>query len=200
MARLRAQQDRLLRKSALECSHRGTAAGSVVMFIFVAVLACGKDTPPPTPAPLLSQVEGPVQSRPQPAAHIASLPPVLSQVEESEEKGAPFDGSHDRLAMYQSRGRCDPFRPPRKLMGIIWGAHSSYALMEWCSSPGMGYVIRENDEVEPAKAFKTTKNRVVLKAVKITKDSVVFEVQTKNLEGKLLTRSLEKHMLPAETK
>lgn len=197
MVRLRARLNRFLLLLPLP---RQTALDSVVIVILMSAMACDREAPLPAPSPVLSQVEGPVQSLLPPTAPIASLPPVLSQVEGSEEKGAPFDGSHGRPAVYQSRGRCDPFRPPRKLMGIVWGAHSSYALMEWCSSPGMGYVIRENDEVEPAKAFKTTKDSVVFKAVKITKDSVVFEVQTKNSEGKLLTRSLEKHMLPAESK
>ncbi len=102
--------------------------------------------------------------------------------------------------MYQSRGRRDPFRLPRvmtaekpptvhlKLTGIIREVHSYYALVESESSPGMGYVIRENDMVGSAKV------------VKITNDSVVFEVQTKNSEGKLLTRYAEKHMLPVESR
>jgi hypothetical protein len=50
----------------------------------------------------------------------------------------------------------------------------------------MGYVIRENDVVDSARI------------VRITKDSVVFEVQTKNSEGKLLTRYIEKHMPSGE--
>jgi hypothetical protein len=77
--------------------------------------------------------------------------------------------------------------PPRvhlKLTGImteiIRGVRSYYALVESDSSPGTGYVIRENDVVDSAKA------------VKITKDSVVFEVQTKSSEGKLLTRYVQK--------
>lgn len=182
MVRLRARQNRLLRK---------TAAAGVVIFILAAALACGRETPPPTPSPVLSQVEGPVQSQSS-AAPIASLPPVLSQVEGSEEKEGP--------AVYLSRGRRDPFRPPRvkmaekpqavhlKLTGIIRGAHSYYALVESDSSPGMGYVIRENDVVDSAKV------------VKITKDSVVFEVQTKNSEGKLRSRYVEKHMRSVESR
>ncbi|MDD5559840.1 hypothetical protein [Candidatus Methylomirabilis sp.] len=102
--------------------------------------------------------------------------------------------------MYQSRGRRDPFRPPRvktaekpptvrlKLTGIIREAQSYYALVESDSTPGMGYVIRENDVVDSAKV------------VKINKDSVVFEVQTKNSEGKLLTRYVEKYMLSVESR
>lgn len=98
--------------------------------------------------------------------------------------------------MYQSRGRRDPFRPPRtkaaeappivhlKLTGIVREANSYYALVESDSSPGMGYIIREHDVVDSAKV------------VKITKDSVVFEVRTKNAEGKLLARYVEKHMAP----
>lgn len=98
--------------------------------------------------------------------------------------------------MYQSRGRRDPFRPSRMMMaekpqtvhltltGIVREAHSFYALVESDLPPGMGYVIRENDVVDSAKV------------VKITKDSVVFEVQTKSPEGKLLTRYVEKHLPP----
>jgi Tfp pilus assembly protein PilP len=98
--------------------------------------------------------------------------------------------------VYQSRGRRDPFRPPRvkaaetlsiahlKLTGIAREANSYYALVESDSSPGMGYIIREHDVVDSAKV------------VKITKDSVVFELRTKNPEGKLLARYIEKHMSP----
>lgn len=170
------RQNRLLHKPVLECSNRGTAVGSVVIFILVTAMACGRDAPPPTPSP--------AQSLPQPAPPIASLP--------QEEKEDPV--------AYQSRGRRDPFQPPRvkttekpptvhlKLTGIIREAHSYYALVESESSPGMGYVIREHDVVDSAKV------------VKITKDSVMFEVQMKNSEGKLLTRYAEKHMLPVESR
>lgn len=166
--RLRARQNRPLRK---------TAVGSVGIFILVTALGCGRDTPQPTPSPAQSRLS-------PPAPPIASLP--------QEEKEGP--------AVYQSRGRRDPFRLPRvmtaekpptvhlKLTGIIREVHSYYALVESESSPGMGYVIRENDMVDSAKV------------VKITKDSVVFEVQTKNSEGKLLTRYAEKHMLPVESR
>lgn len=155
---------------------RQTAVGSVVIFSLVTTLAYSSDTPPPTPSP----VQG---SSPSPTLD-ASLQP--------EEKEAP--------TVYQSRGRRDPFQPPRvktaekpptvhlKLTGIIQEAHSYYALVESDSMPGMGYVIRENDVVDSARV------------VKIKKDSVVFEVQTKNSEGKLLTRHVEKHMLPVESR
>ncbi len=148
----------------------------MVIFILVTTMACGMGTPPPTPSP--------AQSLPPPAPPIASL--------HQEEKDDP--------AAYQSRGRRDPFQPPRvktaekpptvhlNLTGIIREVHSYYALVESESSPGMGYVIRENDLVDSAKV------------VKITKDSVMFEVQTKNSEGKLLTRYVEKHMLPVESR
>ena len=102
--------------------------------------------------------------------------------------------------MYQSRGRRDPFQPPRvktaekppivhlKLTGIVRAANAYYALVESDSSPDMGYVIRENDVVASAKV------------VKITKDSVVFEVQTQTMEGKLLTRYVQQHMLPVASR
>jgi hypothetical protein len=146
----------------------------MVIFILVTATACGRDTTLPTPFP--------AQSLPQPAPRVAS----------------PTQEVKDDPATYQSRGRRDPFRLPRvmtsempptvhlKLTGIIREVHSYYALVESDSSPGMGYVIRENDIVDSAKV------------VKITKDSVKFEVQTKNSEGKLLTRFVEKHMLPVE--
>ena len=163
------RQNRLMRK---------TAVGSVVTFILVTAMACGMGTPPPTPSP--APVQG---SSPSPALDASLLP---------EEKEAP--------AVYQSQGRRDPFQPPRvktaekpptvhlKLTGIIREVHSYYALVESESSPGVGYVIRENDLVDSAKV------------VKITKDRVMFEVQMKNSEGKLLTRYVEKHMLPVESR
>ncbi len=70
------------------------------------------------------------------------------------------------------------------LTGIVREANSFYALVESDLPPGMGYVIRENDVVDSAKV------------VKITKDSVVFEVQTQSPEGKLLTRYVQKHLPP----
>ena len=170
------RQNRLMRKPVLECSNRGTAVGSMVIFILVTTMACGRGTPPPTPSP--------AQSLPPPAPPIASL--------HQEEKDDPV--------AYQSRGRRDPFRPPRvktaenpptvhlKLTGIIREVHSYYALVESESSPGVGYVIREHDMVDSAKV------------VKITKDGVMFEVQMKNSEGKLLTRYVEKHMQSVESR
>jgi Tfp pilus assembly protein PilP len=156
----RARQSRLLREAAVS---------TVVMSIFVAAMACNRDTPPSSP----------VQSLPLPATHpVASVP--------QEERRSP--------ATYQSRGRRDPFRLSRMMMkeklptvhltltGIVREAHAFYALVESDLPPGMGYVIRENDVVDSAKV------------VKITKDSVVFEIQTKSLEGKLLTRYVEKHL------
>ncbi|MDE2060280.1 MAG: hypothetical protein KGL31_09400 [candidate division NC10 bacterium] len=152
------------------------AVGIVITPIFVTALACGRDTMPPAPSP--------VQSLPKPVPPVTSLP--------QEEKQSP--------ASYQSRGRRDPFRPPRamtaekpptvhlNLTGIVREAHSYYALVESDSSPGMGYIIHENDVVDSAKV------------VKITKDSVVFEVHTKNSEGKLLTRYVEKHMLSVQSR
>lgn len=68
------------------------------------------------------------------------------------------------------------------LTGIVREARSFYALVESDVPPGMGYVIRENDVVDSAKV------------VKITKDSVMFEVQIKSPEGTLLTRYVEKHL------
>lgn len=157
---------------------------SAAIFMLLAVVACGRDTPPPTSSA--------IPSLPQSTPPIASLP-------QAEQEG-PFDETQGRPLVYQSKGRRDPFRLPRvlttdiprtmhlKLTGIIRESHSYYALVESDSSPGMGYVIRENDIVDSARV------------VKITKDRVVFEMQTKNPEGKLLTRYVEKHMPPAESK
>ncbi len=154
---------------------RRKAVGIVGVVILVSVLGCGRDTTLPAPAP--------TQSLPQPMRPVAAAP--------QEERRSP--------ATYQSKGRRDPFRPSRmvmtekpptvhlKLTGIIREAHSYYALVESDSSPSMGYVIRENDVVDSAKV------------VKITKDSVMFEVQTKNSEGKLLTRYVQKEM-PVESR
>ena len=152
---------------------RETVVGAGVISALVTALACGRAEPP---AP-------PTQSLPQPLRPVVSVP--------QEKKRSP--------ATYQSNGRRDPFRPSRmvmaekpptihlKLTGIIREAHSYYALVESDSSPSMGYVIRENDVVDSAKV------------VKITRDSVMFEVHTKNSEGKLLTRYVQKDM-PVESR
>lgn len=150
---------------------REATVSTVVISILVATMACDRDTPPPSPVQSLSQSKAhPVASAPQ------------------EERRSP--------ATYQSRGRRDPFRPSQKMMaekpptvhltltGIVREANSFYALVESDLPPGMGYVIRENDVVDSAKV------------VKITKDSVVFEVQTQSPEGKLLTRYVQKHLPP----
>lgn len=161
---------------------RQTAVGSVVTFILVTALACGRDTPPPTPSPALSRVEGSAQNMPKPVSPAVSLPQA--------EQGSPFDGTQGGFAVYQSRGRRDPFRSPQaqtslmalKLTGIVRGAHTYYALIESESSPGMGQILYENDVIDAAKV------------VKITKDSVVFEVHMKNAEGKLLTHIVKKNI------
>lgn len=159
--RLQARHNRVLRK---------TTVGAMIISIVVTVEACGRDaTPPPS---------SPAQRPVQPAPPATSLP-------NEERRGS---------VIYQSRGRRDPFRPSRIVMaekpptvdltltGIVRGSHSFYAMVESEVSPGMGYIIRENDVVDSAKV------------VKITRDSVVFEVPTKNSEGKLITRYVEKHM------
>lgn len=149
---------------------RKTTVGAMIISIVVAALACGRDTTSPPPAP--------AQRQPPPAPSVTSLA--------KEERRSPV--------AYQSRGRRDPFRPSRvvigeapptvhlTLTGIVRGPHSFYAVVESDVAPSMGYIIRENDVVDSAKV------------VKITRDSVVFEVQTKNSEGKLIARYVEKHM------
>jgi len=161
VARGQSQQSRLLREAVI---------GAVTLFICVTALACGRDELLPLP----------VQSAPQPARPAAS--------------GSQQEGRSP--AAYQSKGRRDPFRPSRTAIaeqsptvyltvtGIIREAHSFYALVESDASPGMGYIIRENDVVDSSKVAKITKN------------SVVFEVHTKGPDGKLLTRYVEKHLPP----
>lgn len=179
---------------------RKAAAGVLVSIILVTGWACSRDSPPPTPAP----AKGPST----PATPVTALSPDLS-ARQAGQKAAFFDRAQDRLSdnaqgmplVYQSRGRRDPFRPLRlntaqegstvnlKLTGIIKGSNNSYyALVESDSSPGIGYVIRENDMIESARV------------VKITKDSVVFEVQTKTAEKRLLTRYVQKQMQPVESR
>jgi len=96
--------------------------------------------------------------------------------------------------VYQSGGRRDPFRQPRvadpqkgpevnlKVTGIVQGPRSYYALVESESPTGTGFVIRENDVVDSARVLK------------ITKDSVIFEVETTSREGRPLTRRVRKHI------
>ena len=96
--------------------------------------------------------------------------------------------------VYQSKGRRDPFLQPRvaapqkgpevnlKVTGIVQGPRSHYALVESESPTGKGFVIRENDVVDSARVLK------------ITKDSVIFEVETRSREGKPLTRRVQKHI------
>jgi len=96
--------------------------------------------------------------------------------------------------VYQSKGRRDPFLQSRvaapqegsevnlKVTGIVRGPRSHYALVESESLTGTGFVIRENDVVNSARVLK------------ITQDSVIFEVETKSREGKPLTRRVQKHI------
>ena len=98
------------------------------------------------------------------------------------------------LIVYQSKGRRDPFLQSRvaapqegsevnlKVTGIVQGPRSHYALVESESLTGTGFVIRENDVVNSARVLK------------ITQDSVIFEVETKSREGKPLTRRVQKHI------
>jgi Tfp pilus assembly protein PilP len=146
-----------------------------MVLLLATTLGCNSNAVPPgSPA----QVQNPV----------IPVPPIAS---------LPVEGK-ESPATYQSRERRDPFRMPQdvavnkpqtvhlRLTGIIREAQAFYALVESDSTPGMGYVIRENDVVDSAKV------------VKITKDKVVFEMQTKNPEGKVLTRYVEKHIRPVE--
>jgi hypothetical protein len=120
------------------------------------------------------------------SARVKSVPtPVLPTLPPEE---AP------RPVAYQSHGRRDPFRQPRagtgqmvadvhlKVTGIIRGPRSYYALVESESPTGAGFVIRENDVVESARVLK------------ITKDSVIFEVVTTSRDGKPLARRVQKHI------
>ena len=96
--------------------------------------------------------------------------------------------------VYQSKGRRDPFRQTQaatpqkepevnlKVTGIVRGPRSYYALVESESPTGTGFVIRENDVVDSARVLK------------ITKDSVIFEITWKSREGKPLTRRVQKHI------
>ncbi|MCZ7625216.1 MAG: hypothetical protein C3F12_10390 [Candidatus Methylomirabilota bacterium] len=145
----------------------------MMVCILAAVVGCTSETTPTTPPAVQ-------QTAPPPA------PEVASHQEEREER-----------ATYRSRGRRDPFRPSRSVVaetpptvpltvtGIIREARSFYALVESELSAGRAYIIRENDVVDSAKV------------VKISRDRVVFEVRTKNPEGKVRIRYVEKQ-LPAD--
>ena len=148
----------------------------LVAALLAATVSCGRGTPPSVPPP--------VETTSSPSASVASPSP--------EEPQAPV--------VYQSRGRRDPFRQPRvemaqkepgmnlKLTGIVWGARSYYALVESESPPGMGYVIRENDVVDSARVLR------------ITKDAVIFEVESRSAKGKPLTRYVQKHIRTVESR
>jgi hypothetical protein len=69
-----------------------------------------------------------------------------------------------------------------KVTGIVRGPRSYYALVESESPTGAGFVIRENDVVESARVLK------------ITKDSVIFEITTTSRDGKQLTRRVHKQI------
>lgn len=96
--------------------------------------------------------------------------------------------------VYQSSARRDPFRQPRpapaqvepevnlKVTGIVQGLRSYYAVVESELTAGTGYVIRENDVVDSARVLK------------ITRDSVIFEVRSRSSDGKLLSRRVQKHI------
>lgn len=148
----------------------GPGIAVVMISICVTASSCNRDAAPP------SLVTGAPQS----------VSPAVAVPQEEQR----------RPAAYRSAGRRDPFQPSRSILaeksltvhlavtGIIREGQSFYALVESDGSPGMGYVIRENDVVDSAKV------------VKITKDSVVFEVRARGSEGKLLTRHVEKHLPP----
>ena len=157
--------------SAFRLSVLRAAIGAGLISALLAVTACGSGAPPPA---------SPSARPPSPqTAPVASSPAEVTQ--------AP--------SVYQSSGRRDPFRQPRveaaykepmnlKLTGIVWGPRAYYALVESESPPGMGYIIRENDIVESARVLK------------ITKDTVIFEVKAKSAEGKPLIRYVQKHIRP----
>lgn len=157
--------------SAFLLSVLRAAIGAGLVPALLAVTACGRGTPPSgsPPARTPSPQMAPIASSP---SEVTQAPPV-----------------------YQSGGRRDPFRQPRveaaykepmnlKLTGIVWGPRSYYALVESETPPGMGYIIRENDIVDSARVLK------------ITKDTVIFEVKTKSAEGKPLIRYVQKHIRP----
>ncbi|MBI3989123.1 MAG: pilus assembly protein PilP, partial [candidate division NC10 bacterium] len=103
---------------------------------------------------------------------------------------------------YESKGRRDPFQPPPelspkrpskgnglkalevtdlKLAGIVWEKTDYYALVE--APNGVGYVIRRGAIIGDD-----------AKVVKITKDSVVFEVRGRlpREEARMVTLTLKK--------
>lgn len=160
---------------------RGALGRAFLLAVVATGMGCGKGTPP-SQAPSLAQPASP------PAARVASPPPEESQ--------APV--------VYQSRGRRDPFSPPRadlareepvvhlQVTGIVWGPRGYYAVVEAASSvpidppsrdsPDVGYVVREGDVVDSAKVLK------------ITKERVIFEVRTKSADGKPSSRYVAKHI------
>ncbi len=169
------QQNRRRRTPALDYAQRGGVIGSMMVLLLATALGCNSNAVPPgSPA----QVQNPV----------IPVPPIAS---------LPVEGK-ESPATYQSREGRDPFRMSSSLMedklqtvhlrltGIIREAQTFYALVESDSLPSVGYVIRENDVVDSAKV------------IKITRDKVVFEMRTKNPEGKVLTRYVEKHIRPVE--
>ena len=122
-------------------------------------------------------ISNPVRAQSVPALALPTLPP--------EQTPPPV--------VYQSKGRRDPFVQPRvavqkgpevnlRVTGIVRGPRSYYALVESESPTGTGFVIRENDVVDSVRVLK------------ITKDSVIFEVETKSREGRPLTRRVQKHI------
>ena len=153
-----------------------SALGTIVILAVVIFATFRRAGPPPAS----TQVRVPSA----PATAVATLPP--------EETPPPV--------VYQSRGRRDPFRQPRvataqkepvvnlKLTGIVWGPRFHYALVESETASGVGYVIREHDVVDSARVLK------------ITKDTVLFEVKWKSTEGKSLTRFVQKRIRPVDSK
>lgn len=149
---------------------RALGAVLVLALTLISIYRYKRAATPPTPSSARAQAV--------PALGLPTLPP---------EETPP-------RVVYQSRGRRDPFRQPRvaalqkglevnlKVTGIVRGPRSYYALVESESPTGTGFVIRENDVVESARVLK------------ITKDSVIFQVETTSREGKPLTRRVQKHI------
>lgn len=149
-------------------------------WIFILLAACAREE---TPAVSFSP-------KPPPPATVAQASPAQASPPQAlpEAKSSP-------LYTYDPKGRRDPFQPlivaspskekgglnvsELKLVGVILKGRVYYALLE--APNGLGYIVQIGDVVGDG-----------AKVVRITKDSVAFEVKEHQQQARVVEHKLKK--------